>query len=91
MNRDINTQKTCKPYLRTRISGLAILLLIVVSQTGCASAAKTAAKTTVTGAKVSARTTAATVKTVGKGAASVAVGTAHVVTGHDDEEVDADR
>ena len=79
------------PALRNTISGLAILLLIVVSQTGCASAAKTAAKTTVTGAKVSAKTTAKAVKTAGKGAASVAVGAAHVVTGHDEEEPDLDR
>ena len=91
MNRDMNTQKPRLTYLRTAISSLGILLLIVASQTGCASAAKTAAKTTVTGAKVSAKTTAVAVKTIGKGAASVAVGAAHVVTGHDEEEPDLDR
>ena len=79
------------PALRHTISGLGILLLIAVSQTGCASAAKTAAKTTVAGAKVSAKTTTKAVKTAGKGAASVAVGAAHVVTGHDEEEPDLDR
>ena len=71
-----------------------VLLLIALGIGGCRSMAKTAGvtavKTTARGAKASAKATVGAAKATGKAAGHVAVGTAHLVFGADDETVEKD-